>query len=312
MHKEKKIHNTVVIGSGSAGLTACIYLARSLLKPICVTGYNRLGLLMTTYEVDNFPGFPDGIQGPELMERMYAQAEKFGTQFINQDVISVDTTQQPFKITLSEDDILFTKSIIIATGSKPIMLGLKNESRLIGRGISTCAVCDAFFFKDKEVIVVGGGDAAIEEGMYLTKYASKVTIIHRRNQFRASKILLEKAKNNEKIKFITPYIVKEYLSEKGLLIGVVIENTETKEETCISCSGCFIFIGHKPNVDFLNNQLELDEHGYIIKKYNTMTSTPGIFTSGDCSDPLYRQAITAAGFGTMSALDCEKWLNFSN
>jgi thioredoxin reductase (NADPH) len=303
------IHNVIVIGSGSAGLTASIYLARGLLKPVCVTGYNKLGLLMTTFEVDNFPGFPDGVQGPELMERMYNQAEKFGTEFICQDVVSIDTSKRPFKITLSEGDELLTKSIIIATGSKPIMLGLKNEAKLIGRGISTCAVCDAFFFKDKEVIVVGGGDAAMEEGMYLTKYASKVTIIHRRNEFRASKILHEKAKQNEKIKFMTPFIVKEYLSEKGLLIAVLLENTETKEELCVSCSGCFIFIGHKPNVVFLDNQLELDDHGYIIKKNNTMTSIPGIFTSGDCSDPLYRQAITAAGFGTMSALDCERWLN---
>jgi thioredoxin reductase (NADPH) len=305
------IHNVVVIGSGSAGLTACIYLGRGLLNPICITGYNKLGLLMTTFEVDNFPGFPEGVQGPELMERMYNQAERFGTQFICQDVISIDTSQIPFKITLSERDVILTKSIIIATGSKPIMLGLKNETKLIGRGLSTCAVCDAFFFKEKEVIVIGGGDAAIEEGMYLTKYASKVTIIHRRNEFRASKILLEKAKENEKIKFMTPFIVKEYLSEKGLLIGVVLENTETKEEICVSCSGCFIFIGHKPNVNFLNNQIELDDHGYIVKKNNTMTSIPGIFTSGDCSDPVYRQAITAAGFGTMSALDCERWLNNS-
>lgn len=303
------VHNVVVIGSGSAGLTASIYLSRALLDPICVTGYNKLGLLMTTSDVDNFPGFPNGISGPELMENMYQQAEKFGTQFINQDVKSIDTSKRPFKITLSDDSVIFSKSIIIGTGSSPVMLGLENEKKLIGHGVSTCAVCDAYFFKDEEVIVVGGGDAALEEACYLTKFAKKVTIIHRRNEFRASKIIVEHAKSNPKIEFMTPYIVKEYLTEKKSLNGVVLENIKTGVEIGYPCSGCFIFIGHTPNVKFLENQLETDDKGYIMKKENTMTSIDGIFVAGDISDTRYRQAITASGFGCMAGLDCEKWLN---
>jgi thioredoxin reductase (NADPH) len=303
------IINVIVIGSGAAGLTSSIYLGRSLLNPVCVTGFNKLGLLMTTSDVENFPGFPNGTTGPELMKNMYEQAERFGTIFIQQDVKSIDTKQFPFRVILSNDDVLYCKSIIVATGSSPKMLGLENEKSLIGRGVSTCAVCDAYFYRGQEVIVVGGGDAALEEASYLTKFVDKVTIVHRRNEFRASKIIYEHAKANPKIEFKTPYIVTEYLTEKKNLSGLVLKNLETDEEKCYECNGCFIFIGHSPNVKFLDNQLDTDENGYIVKFKNTMTSVDGIFVAGDISDNRYKQAITAAGFGCMAALDCEKWLN---
>jgi thioredoxin reductase (NADPH) len=303
-----KIHNVIVIGSGSAGLTASIYLGRSLLEPICVTGYSKMGLLMTTSEVDNFPGFPNGIQGPELMKNMYDQAKRFGTQFIQQNVKSIDLSQRPFKVFLTEGEILLCRSVIVATGSQPIMLGLENEKGLVGKGLSTCATCDAYFFKGEEIITIGGGDSCIQESLFLSKFAKKVTIIHRRNEFRASKILMEEARSNSKIIFKTPYIVTEYLKEKGNLIGVVLKNTETNEKIGYPCAGAFIFIGHKPNVDFLENKIENDENMYITKKHNTMTSVDGIFVCGDVSDNRYKQAVTAAGFGCMAAIDCEKWL----
>lgn len=303
------INKVIVIGSGSAGLTACIYLARSLLNPICISGYNKLGLLMTTSTVENFPGFPDGIQGPELMTNMFEQAKKFGTEFIEEEVISIDTNKRPFKIKLSNNIELLSESVIIATGSKPMYLNLDNEKKLIGRGISTCATCDGFFFRDEEIVVIGGGNSALEESIFLTKFASKITIIHRRNEFKASKIILEHAKSNPKIKFMTPYIAKDWITEKDNLIGLVIQNVASGELKGIKCSGAFIFIGHKPNTEFLNNQLETDQNGYIIKKNNTMTSIPGVFVAGDVTDTIYKQAITASAEGCKTAIDCEKWLN---
>lgn len=300
-------YKLVIIGSGPAGYTAAIYAARAMLEPILITGSLTGGQLMTTSEIENFPGYVTGVSGSVMMEQLHSQAERFGTNFITSNVSSIDSTTTPFNINLSNGTTLQTKSIIIATGAQSIWLNLPGENKLRGRSISTCAVCDGAFFKNEHVLVIGGGDSAMEEAIFLTKYASKVTIVHRRNEFKASKIMLERARANQKIEWQLNSTVKAWIANfVGDLCEVVLDTSLGEKK--INCSGVFIAIGHKPSVDFLNGQVETDKNGYIILKQNTMTSVPGIFACGDVTDTRYKQAVTASGEGCKAAMDCEKWL----
>lgn len=302
------IHKVIIIGSGPAGYTAAIYCARAMLNPILITGYSTGGQLMTTTDVENFPGYPDGVSGPKLMENLHSQASRFGTSFISDDVKYIDCKSRPFSITLCNETVLLAHSVIIATGAKALWTELDGEQNIRSRGLSTCAVCDGAFFNNEHLIVIGGGDSAMEEANFLTKYASKVTIVHRREDFRASKIMLERARKNPKIEWITNAIVKKWLTNtEGNLNGAILSVNGTEEKT-IDCGGSFIAIGHKPVTDFLNGQVELDENGYIVLKEHTMTSIPGIFACGDVADKRYKQAITASSSGCKAAIDCEKWL----
>jgi thioredoxin reductase (NADPH) len=305
------IHKVIIIGSGPSGYTAAIYTGRAMLNPVLITGSTFGGQLMGTSDIENFPGFSSGISGPKLMEEFHKQAERFNTTFIIDDVISVNLTEQPFKVTTNKEELL-CESIIVATGSQAKWLDLEGEDKLKSNGISTCAVCDANFFKNEEIIVVGGGDSAMEEAIYLTKYASKVTIIHRRDVFSASKIMIERAKNNPKINFKVFKQVSKWLVNKERLYGAILLDTKTNKEEEFNFSGAFICIGHKVSSDFIKGKVDMDENGYIIRKTNTMTSVPGVFSAGDVSDTLYKQAISAAGEGCKAALDCEKWLEFNN
>lgn len=302
------IPKVIIIGSGPAGYTAAIYCARAMLNPILITGYSTGGQLMTTTDVENFPGYPDGVSGPKLMENLHSQASRFGTSFISDDVKYIDCKSRPFSITLCNETVLLAQSVIIATGAKALWTGLDGEQNIRSRGLSTCAVCDGAFFNNEHLIVIGGGDSAMEEAIFLTKYASKVTIVHRREDFRASKIMLERARKNPKIEWITNAIVKKWLTNtEGNLNGAILSINGAEEKT-VDCGGAFIAIGHKPVTDFLNGQVELDENGYILLKEHTMTSIPGIFACGDVADKRYKQAITASSSGCKAAIDCEKWL----
>ncbi|MEK7075521.1 MAG: thioredoxin-disulfide reductase [Patescibacteria group bacterium] len=301
-----EILNTVIIGSGPAGLTAAIYASRAELKPVVIAGLNPGGQLMQTTEIENYPGFENGILGPELMQTMIKQAEKFGSKVMYEIVESVDFKQQPFKIKTDKAEYL-AKTVIIAMGADANWLNLLNEQRLRGKGVSACATCDGFFFKNKEVVVIGGGDAAMEEANYLTKFANKVTIIHRSDAFRASKIMLARAQANPKIVFMTNSSVVDVLGTDHVE-GVTIKNTKTGEETDFKTDGVFLAIGHTPNTKILNWQIDLDEKKYVIVKNNTRTNIEGVFVAGDISDPRYRQAVSAAGIGAMAALDVEKYL----
>lgn len=303
------IRNVVIIGSGPAGYTAGIYTGRANLKPLIIGGYVYGGQLMITSEVENFPGYPNGIKGPEMMKQMHQQSEKFGAEFIATDCSSIDTTKRPFIVNTQDGNSILTKSIIIATGAKSVWLNAEGEDELKGRGISTCATCDGSFFKDVPIVVVGGGDSAMEEAIFLTRFASKVSIIHRKNTFRASKILYERALSNPKIEIKTPYNVKKWnTDENNNLKSVSIINGETGNEDIIDCNGAFIAIGHTPSTKFLNKIVETDKDGYIVLKKHTCTSIDGIFACGDVCDAKYRQAITAAGTGCMAAIDCITWL----
>ncbi|MAR15473.1 MAG: thioredoxin-disulfide reductase [Candidatus Marinimicrobia bacterium] len=302
-------HNLIIIGSGPAGLTAAIYAARANLNPIVFEGVQPGGQLTITTDVENYPGFPDGIMGPELMDSFRKQAQRFGAETFYKNVDKVDLSQSPFKITIG-DEVYLTDSIVIATGATAKLLGLESESKLMGHGVSACATCDGFFFKDKEVVVVGGGDSAMEEATFLTKFASKVTIIHRKEEFRASKIMQKRVFDNPKIDILWNHEVVEMVGEpdKGGLEKAILKNKEGKLVD-FNCDGLFLAIGHRPNSDFLNNQLETDEVGYIITKPDsTETSIKGVFACGDIQDTVYRQAITAAGSGCMSAIEVEKFL----
>ena len=301
------MYKVVIIGSGCAGLTAAIYAARANLSPLVLEGHEPGGQLSLTTHVENFPGFPDGILGPELIENMRRQAQKFGAQFKAGSVSEVDLTQRPFKIKAG-NETYETKSLIVAAGASARLLGLKGEKELIGRGLTTCATCDGYFFRGKPIAVVGGGDSAMEESNFLSRYASKVYLIHRRNEFRASKIMIDRARANEKIQFVTPYVVDEILAPGGLVAGVRLRQTQTGEKIEIALDGVFVAIGHDPNSIPYRGKLEMDENGYLIVRHGSLTSVPGVFIAGDVQDHRYRQAVTAAGSGCMAAIDAEKFL----
>ena len=301
------MHNVVIIGSGCAGLTAAIYTARANLKPLVLDGHEPGGQLSLTTHVENFPGFPDGILGPELIENMRKQAQKFGAEFKAGAVTEVDLRQRPFKVTAGKHTYE-TQSLIVAAGASARLLGLKGERELIGHGVSTCATCDGYFFRGKPIAVVGGGDSAMEEATFLSRYASTVYLIHRRKEFRASKIMIDRAKKNEKVEFVTPFVAEEILAPKGLVEGVRLRNPETKEVREIALDGVFVAIGHDPNSTVFKGKLEMDTNGYLAAKHGSLTSVPGVFVAGDVQDHRYRQAVTAAGSGCMAAIDAEKFL----
>ena len=301
------MHNVVIIGSGCAGLTAAIYSARANLKPLVIDGHEPGGQLSLTTHVENFPGFPDGIMGPELIENMRKQAEKFGAEFKSGTVSEVDVTRRPFKITAGKD-VYETLTLIVAAGASARLLGLKGEKELIGRGLSTCATCDGYFFRGKPIAVVGGGDSAMEEANFLSRYATRVYLVHRRDEFRASKIMIDRARANEKIEFVTPYLVDQILAEDGSVNGVRLRNTKTDATREIDLHGVFVAIGHDPNSTAFRGKLDMDENGYLIARHGTLTNVPGVFIAGDVQDQRYRQAVTAAGSGCMAALDAEKFL----
>jgi len=301
------MRNVVIIGSGPAGLTAAIYTARANLSPLLIEGWQSGGQLTTTTEVENYPGFSKGIVGPELMKEMHVQAERFGTDFLTGDVSAVDFMNRPFTITIDSEQTIQAKTVIIATGASAIQIGLPNEQRLTGHGVSTCATCDGFFFRGKELIVVGGGDSAMEEANFLTRFASKVSVVHRRDKLRASKIMQDRAMKNEKISFIWNSVVEDILGS-DVVTGVRLKNTVTGKTSDVSCAGVFIAIGHRPNTALFAGQLDMDQKGYLITNNGTATSVPGVFAAGDVQDSKYRQAVTAAGTGCMAAIDAERFL----
>tara|TARA_B100001989_G_scaffold6796_1_gene4543 strand:- start:672 stop:1601 length:930 start_codon:yes stop_codon:yes gene_type:complete len=301
------VRDVVIIGSGPAGYTAGLYTARAMLKPLMFAGYMSGGQLMLTSDIENFPGYPQGIGGPEMMMQLREQAERFGLDVQDRNVESVDLSERPFKVLVEGEEFL-ANSIIISTGAESIWLNAPGEAEQKGRGISTCATCDGAFFRDEEVLVIGGGDSACEEATFLTRFASKVTLIHRRDVFRASNIMYERAANNEKIEIKTFRQVKEWLSDDNGLTGAILEDPRDGSTEEITASGAFIAIGHKPITGFLESQVETDENGYIIHKQHTMTSVDGVFAAGDVVDTRYKQAITAAGMGCQAAMDAEKWL----
>ncbi|MBS7657029.1 MAG: thioredoxin-disulfide reductase [Candidatus Bathyarchaeia archaeon] len=300
------MYDVIVIGSGPAGLTAAIYTSRAKLKTLVAAGVTWGGQLMLTKEVENFPGFKDGILGPDLMENMLKQAEKFGAEILFEEVSEVDFSTKPFKVKAG-DNVYEARSIIIATGASPKWLGLESEKRLTGRGISVCATCDAAFFKDKMTAVIGGGDTAIQDAIELSRFASQVFVIHRRDQLRASRILQERAFNNPKIKFVWNSTVQEILGQDKVE-GIKLRRTDTGAESILRCEAVFLAIGHEPNTQIFRGKLELDEKGYIVVKNETRTSVEGVFAAGDVQDPRYKQAITAAAAGCKAALDAQRYL----
>jgi thioredoxin reductase (NADPH) len=299
-------HNVVILGSGAAGLTAAIYAARAALRPIVVGGSQHGGQLTLTSDVENFPGFEHAVQGPDLMEAMRKQAERFQVEFINGDATSVDFRRRPFQIVVG-DETLLARAVIIATGAGTNWLGLANEQRLVGHGVSSCAPCDAFFFRGKEVAVVGGGDSAMEEALFLAKFATKVTIVHRRDAFRASKIMVDRALRSEKIGVRWNTVVEDVLGN-GEVKGLLLRDTVSGRREEFRTDGLFVAIGHHPNTELFRGQIELDANGYIVLDHHSMTSVDGVFAAGDCHDHRYRQAITAAGYGCMAAMDAEKYI----
>ncbi len=310
-------HEVVILGSGPAGLTAAIYTARANLKPVVIegepssTGDQPGGQLMITTDVENYPGFPDGVLGPDLMRDFRSQAERFGAQMVTEKATKVDFSDRPFKIWVGDTDTepdYLSEAVIVSTGAQSIMLGLEAEERMVGRGLSTCATCDGFFFRDQEIAVVGGGDSAMEEATFLTKFASKVTIIHRRDQLRASRIMQERAFANEKIEFLWNHVVTDLLGDEKLQ-GAQVQNTQTGEETDLDVTGLFIAIGHTPNTGLFAGQLDMKENGYLTTDADsTRTNVEGVFACGDVQDDYYRQAVTAAGSGCMAAIEAERWL----
>ncbi len=305
------MHKVIIIGSGCAGLTAAIYTARADLDPIVFDGYEPGGQLALTTMVENFPGFPDGILGPELIENARKQAQRFGAKFRSGAVSSVDLKGRPFKIEVAKETFE-CQTLIVAAGASARMLGIESERHLLGHGVSTCATCDGYFYRDRDILVVGGGDTAMEEATFLTRFAKQVTIVHRRNEFRATKIMLDRARSNPKIKFMTPYVVESiHNMDKKAVELVTVRNAQTGAVETIQVEGVFVAIGHEPNTKVFRGHLEMDDAGYLITHDGVKTSVPGVFAAGDVQDHHYRQAVTAAGSGCMAAMDAEKYLEAS-
>jgi thioredoxin reductase (NADPH) len=298
----------LIVGSGPAGLTAAVYAARADLQPLMIEGMERGGQLMLTTDVENYPGFPDGIMGPDLMEQMRKQAERFGTRIMSSDVTGVDFSQRPFTVSVGQDTYT-AQSIIISTGASARWLGVEGEDRLRGFGVSACATCDGFFFRDKELLIVGGGDTAMEEAIFLTRFASKVTVVHRRDEFRASPIMVDRVLEHPKIDVLWDSVIVEIVGDT-LVTGARIRNVKTDEVTDFAADGIFVAIGHTPNTKVFDGALDLDETGYILTEPGTTaTSVEGVFAAGDVTDKIYRQAVTAAGMGCQAALDAQRWLH---
>ncbi len=297
----------VIIGSGPAGYTAAVYTGRAQLEPLVFAGSLSGGQLMLTTDVENYPGFPEGIMGPELMENFRKQAERFGAEVVYEDVIEVDFSSHPYKVKSTAQEIE-AKTVIISTGASAKMLGLESEGQLMGHGVSTCATCDGFFFRGKEIAIVGGGDSAMEEANFLTRFADKVTVIHRRDSLRASKIMQQKAFDNPKVEFLFDSTVTEIFEQDGKVSGIEVENLKSNEKSKVELSGLFIAIGHTPNTQLFEGKLDMHDNGYIRCGDGSRTSIEGVFACGDVQDFTYRQAVTAAGSGCMAALDAERWL----
>jgi thioredoxin reductase (NADPH) len=304
-----EVREVIVIGGGPAGYTAALYSARANLHPLVIEGFQWGGQLMITSDVENYPGYPDGVLGPEMMQEFRYQAERFGAEFLTDDVTRVDFSEHPFRVWVGEDEHR-AEAVIVATGATARQLGLESERSLQGRGVTYCATCDGAFYRDQEVLVVGGGDSAMEEATFLTKFASRVTLVHRRDEFRASQIMIDRARANEKIDFLTPYVVEEVLAgDDAKMRGVLLRNTESGETRELAASGLFVAIGHDPTTALFLDQLDHDEAGYLVTRLGTTeTNVPGVFAAGDVQDHTYRQAITAAGSGCMAALDAERFL----
>jgi thioredoxin reductase (NADPH) len=301
------VRDIIIIGGGPAAYTAALYSARANLNPLVIEGFAWGGQLMITSDVENYPGYPDGVLGPEMMQDLRRQAERFGTEFLTDDVTKVDLSERPFRVWVGDDEYL-AEAVIVSTGANARQLGLESEKRLQGRGVSYCAVCDAAFFKDREIVVVGGGDSAMEEATFLAKFASKVAVVHRRETFRASPIMVDRARSNEKIEFLLDSVVEEIRGDDSVA-SVVVRNVKTGELTEIPADGFFVAIGHDPNTALFRGQLDMDEAGYIeTNGKTTETNVAGVFAAGDVQDHVYRQAVTAAGSGCMAALDAERFL----
>lgn len=302
------MRNVLVLGSGPAGLTAAIYASRANLEPLVIEGSQPGGQLMLTTEVENYPGFAEAILGPELMQQMRRQAERMGAEFVTDDAVSVDFQTQPFKVRAGSGEVYEARGVIVATGARARMMGLPSEQRYLGYGVSTCATCDGFFFKGRRVLVVGGGDTAMEEALYLANLAESVTVVHRRDTLRASKIMQDRAFRNPRISFVWNHVIDEVLGENSRVGGVRLRHVQTGETSEVPADGLFVAIGHIPNTDPFRGQVELTENGYVVLKRGMMTSVEGVFAAGDAHDHTYRQAVTAAGYGCQAAMEAERWL----
>jgi thioredoxin reductase (NADPH) len=304
------VRELIIVGSGPAGFTAALYSARANLAPLVFSGAEWGGQLMITTDVENYPGFPDGIQGPELMELFRKQAERFGAEIVSADVTKVDFSERPFKL-WTGDDLHLAHAVIVSTGAVARTLGIPGEKEFTGRGLSYCATCDGFFFRDADIVVIGGGDSAVEEAIFLTKFGKKVTLVHRRDELRASKIMQQRAFDNPKIEFVWDSVPEEVLGDNGKFSALKLRNVKTDTTSTLDAGGVFIAIGHDPATKVFEGQLDLDENGYVLVHDGSYTSVDGVFAGGDCVDHTYRQAITAAGMGCMTAIDAERWLEAS-